>query len=40
MKLLLVEDDDLLAESLAETLQDDGYSVDTATRMRVAVSTL
>jgi DNA-binding response OmpR family regulator len=38
MKLLLVEDDDLLAESLAETLQDEGYSVDTATRIRVADS--
>ncbi|MFD2191961.1 response regulator [Pistricoccus aurantiacus] len=38
MKLLLLEDDDLLAESLAETLQDEGYSVDTATRVRVAES--
>ena len=38
MKLLLLEDDDLLAESLAETLGDEGYRVDTATRIRVAVS--
>ncbi len=33
MKLLLVEDDDLLAESLAETLQDECYSSDIATRI-------
>ncbi|QEA37636.1 response regulator [Pistricoccus aurantiacus] len=38
MKLLLLEDDDLLADSLAETLQDKGYSVDTAARIRVAES--
>lgn len=38
MKLLLLEDDDLLAESLAETLGDDGYSVDSATSIRVAES--
>ncbi|TFH87457.1 response regulator transcription factor [Billgrantia azerbaijanica] len=38
MKLLLLEDDDLLAESLAETLGDEGYRVDTATHIRVAES--
>ncbi|MFC3282321.1 response regulator transcription factor [Litchfieldella rifensis] len=38
MKLLLLEDDDLLAESLAETLEDDGYRVDSATSIRVAES--
>ncbi|RTQ99623.1 response regulator [Halomonas nitroreducens] len=38
MKLLLLEDDDLLGESLAETLSDEGYRVDTATRLRVADS--
>ncbi len=36
MKLLLVEDDDLMAESLAEALSDDGYLVDTATRLHLA----
>ncbi|WP_136246828.1 response regulator [Halomonas borealis] len=36
MKLLLLEDDDLLSESLAETLSDEGYRVDTATHLRVA----
>ncbi|MBZ5877809.1 MULTISPECIES: copper resistance protein B [Chromohalobacter] len=30
MKLLLLEDDDLLAESLAESLKDNGYRVDLA----------
>ncbi|MBB3140302.1 response regulator [Halomonas organivorans] len=38
MKLLLLEDDDLLSESLAETLSDQGYRVDTATHLRVADS--
>lgn len=28
MKLLLLEDDDLLAESLAELLEDNGYRLD------------
>ena len=32
MRLLLVEDDDLLAESLAEALEDEGYRVDVAGR--------
>lgn len=36
MKLLLVEDDDLLAESLAEALGDDGYLVDIAPRLHQA----
>lgn len=36
MRLLLVEDDDLLAESLAETLEDEGYRVDIAARVRDA----
>ncbi|EPC01088.1 transcriptional regulator [Litchfieldella anticariensis FP35 = DSM 16096] len=38
MKLLLLEDDDLLAESLTETLEDSGYSVDSASSIRVAES--
>lgn len=38
MKLLLLEDDDLLAESLAETLEDNGYRIDSATSIRVAES--
>ena len=38
MRLLLVEDDDLLAESLAETLEDEGYRVDVSARMREAES--
>ncbi|SDL48176.1 DNA-binding response regulator, OmpR family, contains REC and winged-helix (wHTH) domain [Modicisalibacter muralis] len=38
MRLLLVEDDDLLAESLAETLEDEGYRVDIAARVRDARS--
>ncbi|CBV41750.1 response regulator [Halomonas elongata] len=38
MKLLLLEDDDLLGESLAETLSDEGYRVDIATHLRVADS--
>lgn len=36
MRLLLVEDDDLLAESLAETLEDEGYRVDITARVREA----
>ncbi|MGK0547792.1 response regulator [Halomonas cupida] len=36
MKLLLLEDDDLLAESLAETLGDEGYRVDMASHIRAA----
>jgi len=36
MRLLLVEDDNLLAESLAEVLEDEGYRVDVATRVREA----
>lgn len=36
MKLLLLEDDDLLAESLAESLKDNGYRVDLATSLRAA----
>ncbi|MCH4562919.1 response regulator transcription factor [Halomonas sp. EGI 63088] len=38
MKLLLLEDDDLLAESLAETLEDNGYRIDSATSIREAES--
>jgi two-component system, OmpR family, response regulator len=38
MKLLLIEDDDLLAESLAESLKDGGYRVDLATSLKVARS--
>lgn len=38
MKLLLLEDDDLLAESLAESLKDNGYLVDLATSLKVARS--
>lgn len=38
MKLLLLEDDDLLAESLAESLKDNGYRVDLATSLKVARS--
>ncbi len=38
MKLLLLEDDDLLAESLAESLKDNGYPVDLATSLKVARS--
>ncbi|MDZ7851558.1 MAG: response regulator transcription factor [Halomonas sp.] len=40
MKLLLLEDDDLLAESLAESLEDNGYRVDPATSLRVARSVM
>ncbi|MCA1770697.1 MAG: response regulator transcription factor [Halomonas sp.] len=40
MKLLLLEDDDLLAESLAESLEDNGYRVDLATSLRVARSVM
>lgn len=36
MRLLLVEDDDLLAESLAEILEDEGYRVDVTARVREA----
>ncbi len=38
MKLLLLEDDDLLAESLVECLRDNGYRVDLATSLSVARS--
>lgn len=38
MKLLLLEDDDLLAESLAESLKDNGYLVDLAASLKVAKS--
>ncbi|MYL24336.1 response regulator [Halomonas alkaliantarctica] len=38
MKLLLLEDDDLLAESLAESLKDHGYLVDVAASVRAAAS--
>lgn len=36
MRLLLVEDDNLLAESLAEILEDEGYRVDVTARIREA----
>ncbi|MDX1465523.1 MAG: response regulator transcription factor [Halomonas sp.] len=38
MKLLLLEDDDLLAESLVECLRDNGYRTDLATSLHVAGS--
>lgn len=38
MKLLLLEDDDLLAESLAESLKDNGYLVDLAASLKEAKS--
>lgn len=38
MKLLLLEDDDLLAESLEESLNDDGYAVDWASTISDAES--
>ncbi|KUJ86383.1 MAG: transcriptional regulator [Halomonas sp. 54_146] len=38
MKLLLLEDDDLLAESLAESLKDNGYRIDLAPSLKVARS--
>ena len=38
MRLLLVEDDDLLAESLAEALEDEGYRVDVTARVGEAES--
>lgn len=38
MKLLLLEDDDLLAESLSETLEDNGYRVDSAATVHAAES--
>lgn len=40
MKLLLVEDDDLLCESLKDTLDDHGYRVDVAERLSVAKALL
>ncbi|GHB13608.1 response regulator transcription factor [Modicisalibacter luteus] len=36
MRLLLVEDDDLLADSLAEVLEDEGYRVDVTALVREA----
>lgn len=36
MRLLLLEDDDLLAESLSESLKDSGYQVDPAASLQVA----
>ncbi|MDI6002480.1 response regulator [Cobetia marina] len=36
MKLLLLEDDDLLAESLAELLEDNGYRLDVSTSLHEA----
>ncbi|WP_295035919.1 response regulator [Salinicola sp.] len=38
MKVLLVEDDELLAESLAELLDDAGYRTDIAPSMRLAAA--
>lgn len=38
MKLLFLEDDDLLAESLIESLKDNGYRVDLAASLTVARS--
>ncbi|MCB8890755.1 MAG: response regulator transcription factor [Halomonas sp.] len=38
MKLLLLEDDDLLAESLAESLKENGYLVDLAASLKAAKS--
>lgn len=38
MKLLLLEDDDLLAESLVDCLKDSGYRVDLVTSLEVARS--
>ena len=38
MKLLILEDDDLLAESLAESLKDNGYLVDLAASLKAAKS--
>lgn len=38
MKLLLLEDDDLLAESLAESLKNNGYRIDLAPSLKVARS--
>ncbi|ALM51665.1 response regulator transcription factor [Halomonas huangheensis] len=36
MKLLLLEDDDLLAESLTDTLKHHGYRIDLATSLKMA----
>ncbi|MHC9037192.1 response regulator, partial [Cobetia marina] len=36
MKLLLLEDDDLLAESLAELLEDNGYRLDVSSNLNDA----
>ncbi|MHA3026676.1 response regulator transcription factor [Chromohalobacter israelensis] len=38
MRLLLLEDDDLLSESLAESLKDNGYLVDVADSIKAATS--
>jgi len=38
MKLLLLEDDDLLAESLSESLKDNGYLIDVAASIKAATS--
>ncbi|MGM0521992.1 MAG: response regulator [Pseudomonadota bacterium] len=38
MKLLLLEDDDLLAATLAESLKDNGYLVDVAASIQAAES--
>ncbi|OLO06685.1 DNA-binding response regulator [Salinicola sp. MH3R3-1] len=38
MKILLIEDDELLAESLAELLDDAGYRTDIALTMRTAMA--
>jgi len=38
MRLLFLEDDDLLAESLAESLKDNGYLVDVADSIKAATS--
>ena len=40
MKVLLVEDDELLAESLAELLDDAGYRTDIAPSMRSTAAPL
>ncbi|MBZ5874999.1 MULTISPECIES: response regulator transcription factor [Chromohalobacter] len=38
MRLLLLEDDDLLADSLSESLKDNGYLVDVADSIKAATS--